>query len=381
MNILDTLARQSTVETKRRRRADELLSDSALSITFKDSDSVAALVNGHHSCAIERQADQTLTFQCSCQDWKTRGIQHNMPCKHLLALAMDADKRNLMGGSAPPPKAAPKAPPPPGTKSPKCFQDQVRQAIGTAVAQLANQVQDALAGGGIPFLVGPTGAGKTSAVRMVATGNGWGFEEVAGSQSFADADLVGLRTGQIEIPGIFARAFQRARNGEPVLLFLDELLRLNQRAQDVLMRPLQIASVEVANALQIQTTKPVRIVEAPLWGMEHAPADLIHVVLAANPWGSALDPALVRRVDPIEVSMADAVADLFEDTLAAAIRASWKSVERGELPLPIEYQSLSQATSPGDMVFLQKYLIRLQVLDPAAADGYRHLLSGLGVTL
>jgi len=57
MNILDTLARQSTVETKRRRRADELLSDSALSITFKDSASVAALVNGHHSCAIIAQAD------------------------------------------------------------------------------------------------------------------------------------------------------------------------------------------------------------------------------------------------------------------------------------------------------------------------------------
>ena len=104
-------------------------------------------------------------------------------------------------------------------------------------------------------------------------------------------------------------------------------------------------------------------------------------MLAANPWGSALDPALLRRVEPLEVQMADAVAALFEQRLADAIRASWKSVDQGELPLPIEYQHLSTAQAPDDTRILQRYLTRLHILDRAAAEGYRHLLHGLGIVL
>ena len=343
---------------------------------------------------IRRQSDGSLDITCSCPDWKTRGLQTHRPCKHILALAMTADAQGLLasgapanGNATPRPQRRPEppvAPPPPqaaGARPGESFPDKVRKVVAGVVAQPADQVETVLQQAGVPFLVGPTGCGKTSAVRMCATRNAWGFEEVAGLFSFADGDLVGLKTGNYEFAGVFARAFRRARGGEEILLFLDELLRFNVRAQDLLMRPLQPVPVAVAHALGIATDQALRLVEAPLWGVEHAPADRVHIALAANPWGSSLDPALVRRVEPIHVGMADRVAQLFEQKIADAIQASWKAVERGELPLPIEYQSLLTAKAPDDTAFLAKYLLRLEVVDKAAADGYRHLLNGMSLAL
>ena len=192
---------------------------------------------------------------------------------------------------------------------PSSFADQVFNVIDHAVERLADQVQAVLGANAIPFLIGPTGCGKTSCARLCALRKGWGFEEVAGSATFADADLVGLRTDKRELPGIFARAFSRAREGEHVMLFIDEALRFNTRALDILMRPLQTVPPKLARSMGIITDEPLRLVEAPLWGIEHAPATHVHIVLAANPWGSAVDPALIRRVEPIAVTMTDAVAD------------------------------------------------------------------------
>ena len=400
MTILEEFKQMYSVEARREARADELVQGLAVTLATVERDRVRAFVNGHHTCEISRLSDGQLGVICTCQDWKSRGMGVNMPCKHILGLVKIVDQQQLLSanpGATPvvsitpvteiptaTPATRPLAPPPPGTrprKRPQSFGEQVAQAIGAAIEGLANLVEEVLLDGGIPFLIGSTGCGKTSATRLVATRNLWGFEEVAGAHSFADSDLVGLRTDRMEMPGIFARTFQRARNGEPVLMFLDELFRFNVRSMDILMRPLQIAAPNVAQAMGFAVDCPVRIVEAPLWGTEVAPAHQVHIVLAANPWGNTIDPALIRRVEPIEVEMAAAVADLFEDKIADAIRASWKSVSQGELPLPIEYQSLSCASSAADASFLKRYLTRLKVLDPAAAEGYRHLLDGIGLKL
>jgi hypothetical protein len=148
------------------------------------------------------------------------------------------------------------------------FSDRVAAAIGRAIAALADLVEVTVNAGEIPFLLGPTGVGKTSAVRLVATRNGWGFEEVTGSESWADADLLGLRTDHLEQPGVLARAFARARAGETVLLFIDEATRFNSRAHDLFMRPFQPTPVSVACAMGLPVAEPVRLAEAPLWGVE-----------------------------------------------------------------------------------------------------------------
>ena len=319
-----------------------------------------------------------IMLSCGCADWKTRGMTHKMPCKHILALAFHVGDIPTVSGedenaavSDPEPEKHTTPPEPP-------FQEKLRQAIGKAIASLADQVHDLMQAGEIPFLLGPTGVGKTSAVRMVAQRQGWDFEEVAGSPSFADSDLVGLRTDHMEVPGVFARAFQRAREGETVLLFIDELTRFNARALDILMRPLQVTPGEIARAMGLAWSD-IRLVEAPLWGQDWAPAENVRIVLAANPWGAQLDPALVRRVYPLPTGFSEKVLDLFEEPVKGAIRASWEAVENGQLALPMEYQLLLTAKRPDDASIITPYMHKLRALDPASAEGFEVILDGLGI--
>ncbi len=259
------------------------------------------------------------------------------------------------------------------------FRGKVSAAIGDAIERLADRIEAVLQSGDTPMLVGSTGVGKTSAVRRLAARQGWAFEEIAGAPSFADADLVGLRLPDRDVPGVFARAFERARSGEIVLLFLDELARFNTRALDILMRPLLPTPAEVAQAMQIATDQPVRVVEVPLWGVDWAPVEGVKIVLACNPWGSSLDPALVRRVTPIEVAFDEVVADLFDKPLGDVIKASWKATAEGKVPMPIEYQALAAAGAPHDAGFVTAYLHRLAVVDKAASLGFQKIAEGLGL--
>ena len=243
--------------------------------------------------------------------------------------------------------------------------------------------------GEVPFLIGPTDCGKTSAVRRVAVRNGWRFEPVEGCESFADADLVGIVLNGQDKPGPFARAFGRAREGlqearerqQKVLLFLDEVTRFNTRALDILMTPLLPTPADVARLMGIESDEDVRYIEAPIWGREWAPVRLVPLAMACNPWGSPLDPATVRRVIPVEVDFAADVANLFRSPLKDAITTSWQAVKEGRLPLPIGYKTLRMAQAPDDRTFLPLYLARLSAVDRAASEGYRKILEGMGIQL
>ncbi|MGB7537760.1 MAG: SWIM zinc finger family protein [Anaerolineales bacterium] len=301
---------------------------------------------------------------CTCEDWDTRGQAHHQPCKHILALAIAGEKN-------------------PGTKSsvslPK-FREGVRTAIGAAIAALAKQLFPVIHAGGTPLLIGGTGSGKTSAVHMAVTAEGWGLEELPGLASFGDADLIGFRAPNMVLPGAFARAFERARAGETVCIFMDEISRFNPRALDLLMRPLLPIDGETATSMSIPSNgEPVRVVEAPLWGIEWAPVARTPLIMATNPWGAKLDPALVRRVFPVFVQMDRNILTFFESPLKDCIEWSWKSAEEGEVPLPIEYQALCTAMGPADMSILNAYLLRLRAVDPAAARGFQSICEGFKV--
>ena len=371
-----------TLDSQRRTRAQEILRNGWVQLVHYDTTRIRAIVSGHYTTEIDCASGKAT---CTCPDFLKRG--QRTACKHLIALAQVGDSRLAAGMPVATPAPAPEStldsqPDLPDFESAAgSFRDQVRSAISHAIANLADLVEACLLAGEIPFLIGPTGCGKTSAVRLVAVRNGWGFEEVAGSESFADADLLGLRTDHMEQPGVLARAFRRAREGAEVCLFLDEAYRFNTRALDLLMRPVQSTPVAVARAMGIPAEEPIRLVEAPLWGVEWAPAARVHMVLAANPWGSLPDPALIRRVWPLPVSLDDQVAALFTSPLSDAIRASWRGVSQGELPLPLEYQALTRARHPQDTAVLRAYLVRLGAVDKAAAQGFKAVVEGIGATL
>ncbi len=369
--------RRSAATGNRLTRAEELVQDGLVSVTTRSPTELEAEVNYRHRVAIRLDGQGVSDVRCSCQDWCTRGLQYHQPCKHILALALEIGDIPTEG-EAP---AATSVPAPVSSPTLLSFPQQVRRAVGQAVQDLATQVQTLLLAGKVPFLIGPTGSGKTSAIRQVASANRWAYEEVAGAPSFVDADLVGLRTDHMVVPGVIARAFQRAQAGETVLLSIDELTRFNARVPDLLMRPLQIAPVEVARALGLATDVPVRLCEAPTWGQIWAPAQRVRLVLAANPWGSTLDAALVRRVEPLEVGFAGEVLALFTGSVRSGIEASWKAEAEGQLPLPLEYQGLLEAEAPDDPGLFPPYLRRLRAVDRAAAAGFATLLKGMGLTL
>lgn len=386
--LLDLLKQWGSVDPRRIERAQEIVDLGRVRVSTATAQEIAGEVVGRYRTSITLDATNpaVLDLECDCPDWQQRGQHFSQPCKHLLALALKVGPVPDNGAVVviTPPAPAPTTPPPASTPLAPVttFRDRILQAVAGAISALADQVEAVLAAGEAPFLIGPTGCGKTSAVRLVATRNAWGFEEVSGSPSFADADLAGVKmAGGVEIAGPFARAFRRARDGEHVLLFIDEFLRFNTRAQDILMRPLLPTPPDVAQAMGIRTAEFVRLLEAPLWGVEWAPCSRAKLALACNPWGSVPDPAVVRRVTPVPVAFAPAVARLFTTPLQNAIEASWKAVQGGQLPLPIEYQALTTAEAPDDRRFLAAYFGRLGAIDPAAAEGFRKVLQGIGVTV
>jgi hypothetical protein len=373
------------------RRLDRVFRDPKGPITGKVSVTatpaeIQGLVKGVYHAVIRLQGGQVTDCDCDCPDWfQSGGKAARIPCKHILATAVDAPWPFVSPAPAPARAAAAldDEPHSPGAPDPDTltFNQRVRRAIGQAVARLADLVDPILRADRTPFLIGPTDVAKTSAIRLVAIRNGWAFEALDGMSSYADADLVGLRTDHGIYASVIARAFQRARGGECVLLFLDEVTRLNQRALDVMMRPLLPIGCEVAWAQRVPADdgQAVRMVEVPMWGLDWAPVSRCKVALACNPWGAPLDPALVRRTVPLEVGFDPAVAALFQKPARDAIETSWKLVTEGQLPLPIGYTLLAEASDPADLSFAPIYFAQLRAIDRPAAEGFRKLLEGMGV--
>jgi hypothetical protein len=326
----------------------------------------------------------SITPACTCKDWlESGGWTEKRLCKHLLALAMKTNIPASMENLEPeafvphtdPAPAAPAAKPSKKAKQ-QSFSEQISEAIGAAIADIAAQTKAILDEGLVPLLVGPTGCGKTSAQSLSCR-----LVEHAGSDAYTDSDLVGvMMPSGLRLPGPVAQALGHAREmGEPVLLFLDEFTRYHLRAQESLMRLLLPIGADVAASLGIDHNGAIRATSAPFWGDEWAPADQVHIALACNPWGTPLDPALVRRTVPVQVQFAAPVMKLFEKRLQSAIAISWKGTVDGTLPLPLEYGELARAESPDDDRILARYKARLTVLDLAAGQAFDALMKSAGV--
>lgn len=342
---------------------------------------------------IGNSTKQELQIKCACDDWfksggqyETDGSRNTRPCKHILAMAEKTTIPNniALGPSdsipinpMPAPNSATAAPTPRGQP----FKDLVSFEIGRAIAALSDEIEAIIDNGGVPLVIGPTGTGKTSAHRLIALRHAWRLVEQAGAASYSDADLIGIvHVNGTPFPGPIADAFGMARlMGQTALLFLDEFTRFNARAIEALMRPLLPIPADAAQLMGIESDVPVRVTSAPFWGTEWAPAEKVIISLACNPWGTSLDPALIRRTQPIYATFPDAVADVFDLPIASAIKATWSAVDEGRWPLPIEYQALARAEGPDDKRIFADYQRKLRALDPAAAEGFSAILSGLGV--
>ena len=387
------------VEEKRQKRAESLAPTIGSHLHLVGGNLNSAISLTIHNYTVEWKVvinppthTASVTPACTCADWfQSGGWTEKRPCKHLLALALVTDvppslqamkpeahvTQQPADEDAPEPSASPTMP----AAAQPAFADRIASAIDETISQIAGQVREILDQGLVPLLVGPTGSGKTSAIRRVAQSLDCRLVEHAGSDSYTDSDLVGvMMPSGLRMPGPIAQALGNARElGEPVLLFLDEFTRYHLRAQESLMRLLLPIGPAVVRSLGIEFDGAVRATSAPFWGDEWAPAEAVHIALACNPWGTPLDPALVRRTVPVMVEFEPRVADLFDGKLAMAIKLSWTGTQDGTLPLPLEYGELVRAESPDDVKILDRYRSRLTVLDGAARTAFDALLKGSGV--
>lgn len=358
MSILSELVNAGfIIEAGREERSQDL--KNKVNIVDRDDSKVLGRIVGFtvtlHPSSIEKEK----MAACTCPDWENRGRVEGTLCKHILAVCHAVDETNTN------------------------FPAMVKSNIATAVAKIAMEVKAILNANDTPYLIGPTGCGKTSAVRLCTVQEKYRFVEVSGSDSWADADLVGIDTGPqgIKRAGPWSQACEMVRQGETVLVFLDEFPRFNQRAQDILMRPLLPIAPDVASAMGITTTEDVRVIEIPLWDREWAPVSRLKVALAGNPWGNPIDAALIRRMEPVEVDFDSAVIAAFDRPIRESIEFSWRAVKSGQIPLPVEYQLISRAQSPTDAKFMAQYMKKLRAVDRAAADGFQKAAKGLGLDI
>ncbi len=342
----------------------------ALSVEFPASSGTS-----RHATILQKPGGRA---DCTCQDFRTRQQAAGEPCKHLVALFYWLAQHHPQWVNL---TAAPSQPPPAANGWPGAA---ISAAVGQAIGALGDLLGAMLLGGAEPLLLGPTGAGKTSAVHAVVEGLDMALEEGVGSESWTDADLIGSWTASREWAwGPIGRAFQRAREGERVLLFLDEITRFSPRATDVLLRAVQPLSASLARRRGLDIPAEIAfvyVVESPLLGRtEWAPADRLLWTLAGNTNVHPLDPALVRRFQVVRVELARAVLQPLPGKVRELVGTLWDGYEQGEIPLPLEYQALTRATNAVSM--FRDFRDRVWALDPIAAEAVTRILAGNGMSL
>jgi len=90
------------------------------------------------------------------------------------------------------------------------------------------------------LLAGPSGTGKTMLARQMTEEFGRALYKIVGRESMQDVNMLGTfvsrRDGVIEwVDGPLSKAFRAAANGEPTVMFIDELTRIPTKHQNVLI--------------------------------------------------------------------------------------------------------------------------------------------------
>jgi hypothetical protein len=346
----------------------------------------AAYANGKYTPRIDVLNG---THHCSCRSTKNNALPY--PCTHAIALVMAVDNGQQIDLTQPAPRthsagaASSVASVTQATGQPRrargeAFRAKISESIGSAIHKVALTIHDIIKSGELPYMRGPTGCGKTTAVNILATKIlNCRLLHHTGAHTWADADLIGLRMpGGIVIDGPIARAFSFARNGEKTIIFLDEFTRNNERIVQLLMTAVQSKSAEEMLARGIDTNgQSAFLVEAPVYGEIWAPSENIIWILGANPWGTKTDPAWGRRVFPVDITYDLDVLKHFDSGFAERVKLIWELNTSETLSLPIEYQQLSKAHDDNDEAVFKNYLKRLKLVDK---EQYDHAVMVLGVS-
>lgn len=342
--------------------------------------------------------DESLLCSCQCGAWYRNESQgKGAYCMHTLAMGIlfDGDEgevdpdtlapstRAFGGGTGNSTPRAPRAPKvagaPSQSKQAKIdqFREKVSGTIQKAIDKLAERVEAYFISNDtrVPFLSGGTGTGKTSAVRAVCDKFGYQFVFFSGDATTTFDTAWGVDVGNLQSKDKeFSWAFRFAREGIKTVLFIDEMLRLDFRFRDAMMKLIQPERAKDVRAMLARTSNPLPtdmpdetllyVGKANFWEMQWCPAENLRFVVAANPWGdNRVDAAFARRCMPIHVEYDKDVLKYFSPSIKNVVEKTWEMYAQGTIQLPIEYGNLAHAKAADDREMVEVYMSQLQLSD------------------
>lgn len=262
------------------------------------------------------------------------------------------------------------------------FQKNLRKALNEYTQKWVDRLASAYkkqGGSYIPLLVGPSDMGKTYIMAQVAGELGRRLVSISGMPSFSDDIAVGLDTRAVKRRGPIAEAFERARDGENVLLAIDEVRRFPRTVQDMLVAGIQVIPAHHAQTAGLPVNEPVRMLQSPLYGLLWAPVSKLYIIMGTNPWGTPFDPAFLRRVYPVHIEWDKNVIKSFglSEPISTFVEHTHGMTKETEFGMPIGISVLLQMRTPDDTEPIRTYMQRLRLLDPIVYDA----LSGISLTM
>jgi len=226
-------------------------------------------------------------------------------------------------------------------------------AVPVIVTEVTRTLLRAIMRGRTALVVGPTGAGKTEAVKHAALAAGAILVKVEGHPGLDDKILFGGvypdgKGGFNYVEGPLTEAWRYAAEGQRVVLLLDELARMDALYHALLIGALDtLSGAEIAARPKLARAstqlpfvlKPAeryRVLNLPSGTVLIAPADHLSVIATTN-LGSAyqqassqLDPALLRRFAlrlEVERLTEDERRAILEQSLPAPVARALVAVE------------------------------------------------------
>jgi len=254
------------------------------------------------------------------------------------------------------------------------WRDGLRQAIQKYIDACAVEVKEVLEEGHRASLfIGPTGMGKSTAIKQAIRQSGTYFAQAVGAAAHTPATMLGMVAQGVAHPGPIADAWEMARKGKTTF-FLDELFRFPQSVSTLLINCMEVVDAALAERGGMYRTHPqlagkdILVISAPLWPLDICPAENLTFVTAANPWGTIPDPAVMRRVTDVRKFSFDpevndwGLSNHFLPSTWECISKTFMAVKSGEIAVPFAFDSMMAMKGPGDTGPLRAYAMKSELM-------------------
>lgn len=305
---------------------------------------------------IINDAGEVASAACTCTLWNGHSRHRGLDCSHITEARSGHTSAGVKSGTA------------------AEWRDGLRAAIQKYIDSCAAEVESVLEEGHRASLfIGPTGMGKSTAIKQAIRKSGAYFAQGVGASAHTPATMLGMVAQGVSHPGPIADAWSQARKGKTIF-FLDELFRFPQSVSTLLINCMEVVDSALAERGGLYKNHPelagqdILVISAPLWPLDICPAANMTFVTAANPWGTIPDPAVMRRVTDVRKFVYDpevndwGLAAHFTQSVWECIAKTFMAVKSGEIAVPFAFDSMMAMKGPDDTAPLRAYAMKSELM-------------------